>query len=319
MKLSIIIPAYNEAPNLGPLYERLRRVWEEEPADWELLLVDDGSTDGTYEEALRLNARDPRVQAISFSRNFGHQMALTAGLDLADGDAVIVMDADLQHPPELITDFVKRWKEGYDIVYTVRASTEDASWSKRITSALFYRIFKRLSGFAINVNAADFRLLDRKVVLSFRGIRERVRFLRGLTSWVGYRSTAVPYHAGKRQSGQSKYSLRRMVSFAVDGLTSFSAAPLHMAVYLGFGLAVVGFLYSAYALYARFLSHTAISGWTSLIMVSLIIGGVQLIVLGIIGIYIGKLYDEVKQRPLYLVQKSTSSLKTKIHEPKLAY
>lgn len=310
MKLSVIIPAYNEEGNLKHLYQKLHPVLDGLRMDWKILLIDDGSTDGTYREAETLHKQDSRVEAVSFSRNFGHQLALTAGLDLAEGDAVITMDADLQHPPELISQLVARWREGYEVVYTLRTATEDASWVKRLTATLYYRVFRRLTGIALDLNTADFRLLDRKVVLAFRQIRERIRFLRGLTSWVGFRSIAIPYEAGRRQSGTTKYTFRRMMSFALDGLVSFSSAPLHVAVYLGFTMAAAGFVYAAYALFARIFSQDTVSGWASIIMVSLVIGGIQLLVLGIIGIYIGKMYDEVKQRPLYLIRHQTFPART---------
>ncbi len=266
--------------------------------------MDDGSTDGSADIVRELHEADPRVKLLSFSRNFGHQVALTAGMDHASGDATIVMDADLQHPPAVIPELVARWKEGYEVVYTVRRSTLDAGLIKRATAAAFYRIFRGLSGLDLPSNAADFRLLDRKVVEAFGGIRERTRFLRGLTAWAGYRTIAVPYDAPPRQAGESKYSAGRMARLATDALVSFSTIPLHVAVYLGFALAALGFLYALYALYQRLVTGDVLPGWASLAVLVSVVGGIQLMLMGVIGIYLGKIYEEVKRRPLYLVRSA---------------
>ncbi len=304
MKLSAVVPVLNEEANIQALYEAIVRQMEALGGDFEILFVDDGSTDGSVRRITELHGRDPRVKLISLSRNFGHQNALTAGIDHAGGDAVIMMDADLQHPPSLIPELIRRWQEGYEIVYTVRRDTQDAGPLKRATAALFYRLFRTLTGIDLPANTADFRLLDRKVVGAFRQIRERTRFLRGLTGWAGYRSLAVPYDAPARQSGKSKYGARRMIQFAVDGLVSFSAAPLYAAIYAGLALALLGFVYLVYVLYARFVSGNVVPGWTSLILLVSFIGGIQLILMGIIGAYVGKIYEETKQRPLYLIRES---------------
>lgn len=304
MKLSVVIPVLNEESNIRILYDRMTAQLTQLAHESELIFVDDGSSDSSAAKIASLRQADSRVKLLSLSRNFGHQIALTAGMDYANGDAVIVMDADLQHPPELLAELVKHWKEGFEVVYTVRHTTEDAGWLKRITSKLFYRFFRALSGIDLPSNAADFRLLDRTVVNAFRQIRERTRFLRGLTRWAGYRSIAIPYEAAPRQSGRSKYRLRGMIRFAIDGVVSFSATPLYVAIYFGLVLALMGFGYMVYVLYARFVTHNVVPGWTSLIILVTLVGGIQLILMGIIGIYIGKIYEEVKQRPLYLIQKS---------------
>ena len=304
MRLSIVVPVLNEERNIPLLYEQVRSQLEDVASDFELIFVDDGSTDRSAEKIAELHRADPRVKLLSFSRNFGHQIALTAGMDHSTGDAVIVMDADLQHPPALIRTLLDRWKEGFEVVHTIRGTTADAGWLKNATGGIFYRLFRSLSGIDLPANAADFRLLDRSVVRAFGEIRERTRFLRGLTAWTGFRSTSVPYEAPARREGQSKFTMRRMLRLAVDGLVSFSAIPLHAAIYAGVALAALGFLYSVYALYVRFVTGTALPGWTSIIMLIAIVGGIQLMLMGVLGVYLGKIYEEVKQRPLYLVRAS---------------
>lgn len=301
--LSLIIPLLNERDNLQPLYERTIGVVRSIGLDYELIFVDDGSTDGSAEAIATLHAIDPRVKLVSFSRNFGHQQALTAGMDHATGDAALMMDADLQHPPELIPELVSHWQAGYEIVYTVRESTEDAGLVKKVTAALFYRTFQKLTGIDMPGNAADFRLVDRKVLDAFGQIRERGRFLRGLTSWVGFKSKGVPYTAAARHQGVSKYNLRRMLKFAIEGILSFSTIPLVIGIYVGLAIALVSFAYLLFVLYAAAVTHEVVQGWTSMICLVGLIGGIQLILLGILGLYIGKIYEEVKQRPLYLVAR----------------
>ncbi len=304
MEVSIVVPVLNEERNIPLLYEQVRRELESFGSDFELIFVDDGSTDGSSAAVAALHRADPRVKLVSFSRNFGHQIALTAGMDFSSGDAVIVMDADLQHPPALIRSLLERWKEGFEVVHTVRETTEDAGWFKRATGRIFYRLFRFLSRIDLPANAADFRLLDRSVVCALGSIRERTRFLRGLTAWAGFRSTSIPYRAPARVEGRSKFTPARMTKLALDGLVSFSAVPLHVAIYAGTALAALGFLYSLYALYVHFVTGTTLPGWTSVIMLVAIVGGIQLILIGVIGVYLGKIYEEVKQRPLYLVRQS---------------
>lgn len=301
--LSIIIPVLDECANIPHVHARVLAALADLAYEPEFIFIDDGSTDGTLAAIEALNKVDPRVKSVSFSRNFGHQIALTAGMDYARGAAAIMLDGDLQHPPELIHELIRHWEAGYEIVYTVRESTRDAGWFKRASASVFYGLFRRLTGIDLPPNTADFRLLDRKVLLAFRGVRERTRFLRGLTYWVGFRSLGVPYRAGARERGNSKYGLRRMLAFAVDGILSFSTIPLYIGIYLGLGLACAGLLYMVFILYAFFFTNQIVQGWTSMILMALLYGGLQLVLLGIIGLYLGKVYEEVKNRPLYLVRR----------------
>jgi len=304
MRLSVTIPVLNEEANVAALYDAIVRELPRIGDGLEILFVDDGSTDASAARISDLHVRDPRVKLLRLSRNFGHQVALTAGMDHAAGDAVIVMDGDLQHPPSLLPELVAKWQEGYDIVYTIRVATESAGPWKRWTAALFYRLFRRLSGIDLPANTADFRLLDRKVVEAFRRIRERTRFLRGLTQWAGYRSTAVAFRAPARQAGRSRYTWKRMLRFAADGVLSFSVKPLYAAIYAGLSLALAGLLSLLCAAVARFAFGRDLPGGTSLLLLFAIVGGIQLFLMGIIGVYVGTIYEEVKQRPLYLVQSA---------------
>ena len=301
--ISLVVPAYNEEEALPLLHERLTAVMAEVGEDYEIIIVNDGSRDGTEAVLEDLAARDPRVKFVSLTRNFGHQVALTAGMDHAAGDAVVTLDADLQHPPELIPTLLEHWRAGNEIVYTERTDTAGVSWFKRATSRLFYALINRASTTRIPLNAADFRLLDRKVVDSLSRLPERARFLRGLIAWVGYRQAVVPYEAGKRAAGDPKYNFRRMLHFAVDGVTSFSSLPLQAASYVGFSVSAIGFLYGLVVLYwkARDLN---VAGWTTTVCLILFLGGLQLICLGVIGEYLARIYEEVKGRPLYLVRKT---------------
>jgi dolichol-phosphate mannosyltransferase len=300
--ISIVIPVFNEEDCIELLYLQLVSVLSEIEMDYEIIFVDDGSTDDSVNLIKALNQSNHNVKLVQFSRNFGHQIALTAGLDYARGQVVVVMDADLQHPPEFIPEMLKKWREGFDIVYTVRQDTEDASLLKRVTANCFYILFNKLAHINMPSNSADFRLMDRKVVNSFKQIRERTRFMRGLTSWIGFNTTGIEYIAKPRAAGETKYSIKKMIKFAIEGITSFSTVPLYFSIYLGFLFSGLGFFYSLYVIYIRIFSNIAIPGWSSTIMLTTIIGGIQLITLGMIGVYIGKIFDEVKQRPLYLVQ-----------------
>ena len=304
MKLSVVAPIFNEQGNIRRLYESLRDVLNELGADFELIFVNDGSTDASADIVTDLHGGDARVKLLSLSRNFGHQAALTAGLDKASGDAVIMMDADMQHPPELIKELVARWKDGYEVVYTVRESARGPGPFKRLASAAFYGLFRRLSGLDLPANVADFRLLDKKVAAALRRFRERARFLRGLTKWAGYRSVAVAYHASPRHAGDSKYGFVRMARLAVDGVVSFSTVPLYVAIYVGIIEAALGFAYAAFAIVSRFVMKGVVSGWASVIVLLAVLSGIQLVLLGVIGLYIGKVFEEVKHRPIYLVRRS---------------
>lgn len=302
-RLSIVIPVCDEERNVRPIYQRLSACLSALGADSEIIFVDDGSADRTADEIAAISERDAKVRLISFSRNFGHQAALSAGMDRATGDAVISMDGDLQHPPELIAELVKLWRDGYQVVYTLRTSSRRAFGPKAVFSALYYWCFRRISGVDLPSNTADFRLLDAKVVAVLKQMPERNRFLRGMVCWTGYKSIGVPYQAEDRREGRSKYGFGRMVSLALDGLVSFSVTPLYCAVGVGALISCFGFLYTIFALYSKLVTHHVLPGWTSLMMLTSIVGGFQLLVMGIIGIYLGKVYEEIKQRPLYVVSR----------------
>ncbi|MDD5383221.1 MAG: glycosyltransferase family 2 protein [Candidatus Margulisbacteria bacterium] len=304
-ELSIIVPIFNEEGNLQELYSRLAAVLKRQNLSYEIIMVDDGSTDRSLAKIHELSRQDGAVKAISFSRNFGHMIALSAGLDHATGEVVITLDADLQHPPELIPELVKRWKSGAEIVSTVRTETKRGGRFKDLTARCFYWLINKIARLDLPANAADYRLLDKKVVVTLKNIRERSRFLRGLIGWVGYKQEFIPYQADPRFSGRTKYSLGKMVSFAIDGITSFSAVPLRLSAYLGLAIAFFSFLYILYAIYVRIFTSQAIAGWTSVLVVVLFIGGVQLIFLGIIGEYLSRVFEETKERPLYIIREKS--------------
>jgi len=302
--LSVVAPAWNEAPTLPLFYARVRAVLDGLGEPWELIVVDDGSTDGTGAVLRRLAAADGRVKAVRFSRNFGHQAAITAGMDAARGAAVVVLDSDLQDPPEVIPALVARWREGYQVVYAQRARREGETRFKTATAAAFYRLIRGIASVDIPVDTGDFRLLDRRAADALRGLREQHRYVRGLAAWIGFRAVGVPYQRHARHAGETKYPLRRMVRFAVDGITNFSYLPLQLATWAGFlvaGLSVLGIL-AAVGL-RLFFGH-ALTGQATTLVSVLFLGGVQLICLGILGEYLGRIYDEVKGRPLYVVDEA---------------
>lgn len=302
MRLSIVIPVLDEEPVIAPLCRRLIDVLSPLTSDFEILFVDDGSADGTLAVLMEERRKDQRVKILSLSRCFGHQAALTAGLDYADGDAVITMDGDLQHPPEVIPELVQRWKEGYQVVHTLR-NPEGGTFWKSFFSTFFYRVFQALSGVPLPSHAADFRLMDRRVVDALRRFPERTRFLRGLVSWAGYRSTGVTYTAAPRFAGESRYRPTRMLTLGIDALLSFSTVPLKAVVGLGFFLGLMTTVYSVYILDA-FLRDRALPGWTSVTLLISWIGTCQLLVTGIVGLYLGKVYEEIKRRPSYLAREA---------------
>ena len=301
--LSVVVPVYNEQGNLRPLYEALAEQFQKLDVDYEIIFVDDGSRDASLQVLRSLNTLDSRVKVVSLSRNFGHQNALTAGLEFASGDAVVAMDADLQQPPELIPEMVEHWRAGYQVVFTIRQDGQQVGRFKRWSSRTFYALINKITDTTIIPGAADFRLVDRAVVDTLNSMHERARFLRGLVSWVGYRQIGIPYVVRARHDGHSKYSLRKMLSLALNGITNFSAFPLRLATYFGFLSAVLGVPYALWAVYVRLFTNTAVPGWASLTTIVLFLGGVQLISLGIIGEYLGRVYDEVKRRPLYVPQE----------------
>jgi dolichol-phosphate mannosyltransferase len=300
--LSVVAPLYNEEGNVTELVRRLRAAADGCIVDgYELVFVDDGSSDRTLELLRQHAAVDPRIVIVQLSRNFGHQLAATAGLDIARGDAIVLIDADLQDPPELIPAMVERWRAGFDVVYAVRRSRKGESAFKTFTARTFYRITRRLTKVAIPVDTGDFRLMSRRVVDALKTIRERHRFIRGLVSWVGFPQTAIEYDRDARFSGDSKYPVSKMLRFAIDGITSFSDIPLRFASYFGFIVSGVAFVVAISEILIRIFTGYNLPGYTSLIFAILFLGGVQLIGIGILGEYIGRIYEEIKGRPLYVI------------------
>ena len=298
--LSIVAPALNEEDTLEAFHDRIVAGLGAIP--FELVVVDDGSRDGTRDLLVALAERDPRVRAVSLSRNFGYQAAVTAGLDHAHGDAVVTIDADLQDPPELIPELVRAWEAGADVVYAVREAREGETWVKVTTARWFSKLFARIAGLELPPGVGDFRLLDRRAVESLRQMPERNRFLRGMAIWVGYTQTSVPYTRGARYAGRTKYRWRTLFGISIDALSSFSSAPLQMATLLGFAVSFLAFLGLPYVVINRLLGFY-VEGVSTLLFVVLLLGGIQLITVGIIGEYISRIYDEVKRRPLYLVRE----------------
>ncbi|HSB64296.1 MAG TPA: glycosyltransferase family 2 protein [Thermoanaerobaculia bacterium] len=299
-EISVALPVFNEADNLDELNERLTRVLDATGRSWEIVYVDDGSSDSSFEKMAAFARKDPRLRALRFSRNFGHQMALTAGVDAARGRIVAVMDADLQDPPELLSEMLKKVDEGYEVVYAQRTKREGESAFKLWTAHVFYRLLERWTNVEIPVDVGDFRLMGPRAVAAFRRLRERHRFIRGMTAWVGFRQVGVPYVRPARARGETKFPLRKMLRFAIDGLTSFSHVPLQLATWLGFLVSAFAFLYILVVLVLWILKIN-VPGWTTLMVFVLLLGGVQLTVIGVLGEYLGRIYDEVKGRPLYLV------------------
>jgi dolichol-phosphate mannosyltransferase len=301
---SIVAPIFNEINNLSELYRRVKEVMDSSRESWEFLLVDDGSTDGSTDRIRELANADEHVRPVIFARNFGHQIAVTAGLDYACGKAVVIIDADLQDPPEVILELAEKWREGYEVVYAVRSEREGESWFKKFTASLFYRIILRITDVKIPLDTGDFRLIDRKVVDVMKTMRERHRFLRGMAAWVGFKQIGVEYKRAARHSGETKYPFRKMLRLALNAVTSFSYFPLQVATYIGFFAAGVAILAIPVVIYMRITGLQAFLGQATTLISVLFLGGVQLISLGILGEYIGRLYDEAKGRPLYIVRES---------------
>jgi glycosyltransferase involved in cell wall biosynthesis len=302
--ISIIAPIYNESKNLPELYRRLCEVMKAVAEPWELVLVDDGSTDGSTDMLHELAKNDARVQPVIFARNFGHEIAVTAGLDYARGQAVIMMDADLQDPPEIIVDMIAKWREGFEVVYAKRSEREGESWFKLFTASLFYRLIDRITDVNIPMDVGNFRLLDRKVVNVLNQMRERHRFMRGMSVWVGFRQVGVTYKRAARFAGETKYPFRKMFRLALNAITGFSYLPLQIATYIGFISAGISIVAIPVVMAFRLAGSQAFYGEASVLIAVLFLGGVQLISLGILGEYIGRLYDEAKGRPLYIVREA---------------
>jgi len=306
MKISIVVPSYNEENNVIILGKRLKEVLVA-LGDFEVIFVDDGSSDGTLSQLINLHQEDKRFRYYSFSRNFGHQQALRCGMEYATGDCVISMDADLQHPPELIPELVSKWKEGYDIVFTQRTEEDNLSFFKKFTSGIFYRLMNRLSDVDLEEGTADFRLVDKKAVDVIRNASESNLFMRGFISWIGFKQYKITYKAALRHSGTTKYSIRKMMGFALNGITSFSIKPLRFSIFAGLLISALAFFYAIYAIILYlFFPEKAVAGWASVLVSVLFMGGIQLLFLGVIGEYLGKLFIQSKNRPHYIIQASSA-------------
>ena len=303
MKVSVVIPAFNEENNILPLAKQLKDVL---PDTFEVLFVDDGSTDSTLDVLKQLHQEDNRFRYLSFSRNFGHQNAIKCGIDYATGECIITMDADLQHPPSLIPEMISKWKEGYDIVYTQRLEEKEISFFKRCSSSFFYSIMNKLSDVKLDPGSADFRLVDQRVAEIIRNTNESNLFIRGFVSWMGFRQYRITYHAASRHSGKTKYSFRKMISFALNGITSFSIKPLRFSIVMGMLISFFAFIYAMYAVVLyMFFPERAVAGWASVLVSVLFMGGIQLLFLGVLGEYLGKLFMQSKNRPTYIVKEKS--------------
>ncbi|HEY0464598.1 MAG TPA: glycosyltransferase family 2 protein [Polyangiaceae bacterium] len=305
--LTVVIPIFNEEEVIPELARRLReviQVWNTQIDSWEVVFVDDGSKDRSLEQLKVLAAEESRFKVISFARNFGHQMAITAGLDRAEGEAVVIMDADLQDPPEVVSEMIACWREGFDVVYGVRTKRVGETLFKRASAAIFYRVLRAmLGGISIPADAGDFRLIGRPVVLAMRALRERHRFVRGMVAWVGFRQTAVYYARPARFAGETKYPIKKMVRFAIDGIASFSVVPLRFATWLGVMAGIMAGLTAAWATYQRFFGTGVVPGWTTIMIAVALGSSAQLLMTGVLGEYVGRIYEEIKRRPLYITQE----------------
>lgn len=303
---TVIVPVFNEKDCLDELHRRLKKVLEETGESWELILVDDGSTDGSTDMIRSLAKKDAHVRPVIFARNYGHQIAVTAGMDYSRGKAVVVIDADLQDPPEVIPDLIAKWREGYEVVYAVRAEREGETWFKLKTASLFYRIIYKITDVKMPMDTGDFRLLDRKVVKVMNGMRERQRFLRGMSAWVGFSQVGVPYKRAARYAGSTKYPLKKMIKLALTAVTSFSYFPLQVATWAGSILTALSLVLLVLAIILHAAGSTFLPGQTVTLIAVIFLGGIQLVCLGILGEYIGRIYDEVKGRPLYTTSEAPS-------------
>ncbi|MFC2155315.1 glycosyltransferase family 2 protein [Acidobacteriota bacterium] len=303
---SIVVPVYNEEEVVHESYKQLKEVMDGLHENYELIFINDGSKDKTADILKDFCKKDKRLKLIDFSRNFGHQVAISAGMDSAEGDAVVVIDADLQDPPQVIPQMIDRWKEGYDVVYGKRMKRQGETIFKKLTAAAFYRFLKKMTDVDIPVDVGDFRLIDRSVCAAMKKIKERNRFVRGLISWLGFKQGEVLFERKERYAGTTKYPLRKMIRFALNGVFSFSYKPLKIATFLGILASAAGFFYLIYALYQKFFTDATITGWTSLVSLILIFNGLILFILGIIGEYLGRIYDESKNRPLYVIREQVN-------------
>lgn len=299
---SIVVPMYNEEEVIAESYKRLKAVMDKADGSYELIFVNDGSKDKTIENLLKASKGDKNIKIIDLSRNFGHQNAITAGMDYSKGDAVVVIDADLQDPPEVILEMIKKWKEGFHVVYGKRTVRKGETFFKKITASVFYRLLNKLTDVHVPEDVGDFRLIDRKVCDEMKKIREKNRYIRGLIAWLGFNQTEVLYVREKRFAGKTKYPLRKMLKFASNAIISFSYKPLKVATLLGSLISLGGILYLAYIVYLKFFTKSTVQGWASTVSVNLIFFGVIILIQGVMGEYIGRIYDEIKDRPLYIIK-----------------
>jgi polyisoprenyl-phosphate glycosyltransferase len=301
--ISIVIPIYFEEGNIFPLYERLYHLLSLDLGlDYEIIFVNDGSTDSSVENILKLQKKDSNIRLIDFSRNFGHQIAVTAGIDHSSGNTVVIIDADLQDPPELIKKMYHLYQKGYDVVYARRRSRAGESFFKRITASLFYRLLDRITDIDIPLDTGDFRLISRRVVEELKRMPEKSRFIRGLVTWVGFKQTFIEYDRDKRYSGKTGYSLLKMINFSINGITSFSTFPLKIATIFGALISIITFIYILGIIYLKLFTDKTIPGWSSIMVSNLFLGGIILLTLGILGEYTGRIYTELKKRPLYIIK-----------------
>lgn len=301
--VSVVAPAYNESANVDLFYTTMKNVLEDVTSNWEIICVNDGSKDDTLEKLVALHKNDSRVKVINLSRNFGKEVALTAGLDHAKGDAIVPIDIDLQDPPELIPEMIRLWKEGNDVVYATRIKREGESFVKKFTASMFYRLIEKISHVKIPRDTGDYRLIDRKVLEELKQLRETHRFMKGLFSWVGYKQISLPYNRLPRNAGDTTFNYWKLWNFAIEGITSFSIAPLQIAMYLGILSSLFAFIYTIVIIGKTLIFGADVPGYPSMMVTILFFGGVQLMSIGILGEYIGRIYNEVKQRPLYIVQE----------------
>lgn len=306
--ISIVIPCYNEEEVLPKLHQGLLKVLETLESEFEVILVDDGSKDNTWQLLCELNSKDSRFKAVKLSRNYGHQIALSSGLDQVQSEVAVIMDADLQDPPEVIPEMIAKWKEGYDVVYGKRMRRDGDSASKRFFAYWFYRIMNRLTGISLPQDTGDFRLMDKSALIAFRALKERQRFIRGMVTWIGFNQTPVYYDRPARAAGVTKYPFKKSLLLAIDAITSFTYAPLRLASILGFSLSILAFIYILIVIILK-IAGINFPGYTSIMATILLLGGVQLVVLGVIGEYLGRIYEEVKGRPLYYVSTSVGLIK----------
>jgi len=300
---SVVVPVYNEELVIKECYKRLKKVMDSTKEGYEIIFINDGSKDNTLEIGENISNLDPNIKVINFSRNFGHQVAVTTGMDNACGKAIVIIDADLQDAPEVILDMIKKWKEGFDVVYGKRLKRKGETLFKKVTSKAYYRILKIMTTVNIPVDAGDFRLIDRKVCDALKQLPERNRYVRGLVSWVGFKQVAVEYNREERFAGETKYPLKKMIKFASDGITAFSYKPLKFATYLGVGMSMLSFISILIVIYQKIFTGSTIAGWASLVAILLFFNGIILTMLGIIGEYIGRIYDEAKGRPQYIISE----------------